>query len=442
VIYNILGMDIPINGEQLESTQLNEESASVSNPEADGSDTVLRDQETFIQNVGQFYNQQMLSDVILRIGDLKFSAHKFVLAKSSDVFMKMLYDHSWSQNVTEEIELTETDECQMVFDKFLKYLYTAEVSINIPSAIGILCLADKYNVTSLKDLCVNYMVENSRSPMVKNALDWYPWAKALHLEKLVKQCTRTITWNGTDIVTSPDWLKMDSDFIKDLLNNSQLIIKNEFTLWEAVTRWLTDESRAIDLEENGRQILPLIRFPQMLASELYCLEQSDLVKQSACSACMAALLSAAYRYRALCLTQASLGVSFNQACYLPRDYTDLTVDTVQMHNALRFGIQVDVKMYRGPVPVESRDGDWKITYRKMQNGAWQLQLYGHETAMVNTEARIQPSILIYNEHDKVIQVHHGETTTISRGKHIDLQISVDEPTQARKLAVLIKPVPS
>ena len=99
-------------------------------------------------------------------------------------------------------------------------------------------------------------------------------------------------------------------------------------------------------------------------------------------------------------------------------------------------------MYRGPVPVENRDGDWKITYRKTPAGTWQIQLYGHETAMVNTEARIQPSILIYNEHDKVIQVHRHETTTISRGNCINMTVNLLNPPIARKLSVLIKPVPS
>ena len=57
-----------------------------------------------------------------------------------------------------EIVLEETPSCQSVFDKFLRYLYTAEVTITISTAVGILCLADKYNVTSLKELCTKYVM--------------------------------------------------------------------------------------------------------------------------------------------------------------------------------------------------------------------------------------------------------------------------------------------
>lgn len=41
--------------------------------------------------------QEALSDVELKIGDARFFAHKFVLAKSSDVFRTMLYERNWSQ---------------------------------------------------------------------------------------------------------------------------------------------------------------------------------------------------------------------------------------------------------------------------------------------------------------------------------------------------------
>ena len=112
----------------------------------------------------------------LQIGEEKYYGHKFVLAKSSEVFRTMLYSQSWTQRVTSsqadhgdpnhfglpEIDLEETEECRKYFDTFLKFLYTAEVSISVESAVGILCLADKYSVTSLKSLCTQYMVEHTR----------------------------------------------------------------------------------------------------------------------------------------------------------------------------------------------------------------------------------------------------------------------------------------
>ncbi len=340
------------------------------------------------------------------------------------------------------MELSETPECVAVFDKFLRYLYTAEISISTSTAVGVLCLADKYNVESLKALCVGYMAENARSPRVRNALSWYAWAKALHLESLVEQCTKTIAWNVHEIITSPEWLSMDMDFICDMLRSSELVIPSEFSLFEAASEWLLHEPHRPQLRENAARLLPLLRFPQMLASQLYQLEQGELATREEVRDELHSLLSKAYRFRALCPFQAELGVSFSEPYYTPRDYVSYTVDNVRMQNTLRFGIQVDVKMFRGAVPVETRDGDWKITYRKPQNNVWSLQLYGHDTAMMNNEARVQPTILVYDENEKVIQVERGAAAVVSRGNCINLQLTIDEPHAARNMAVLLKNVPS
>ena len=87
------------------------------------------------------------------------------------------------------------------------------------------------------------MAENSRSPRVLNALAWYPWAKALHLESLARQCTRTIAWNFDAIVSSDDWVGMDADFVADMAGSSELVVNNEWSVWEALSTWLLHGSR-------------------------------------------------------------------------------------------------------------------------------------------------------------------------------------------------------
>ncbi len=66
---------------------------------------------------------------------------------------------------------------------------------------------------------------------------------------------------------------MDIEFICDMLGGNELVIPNEFSLFEAISRWLMSESHLSSLQEYGNRLLPLIRFPQMFASQLYQLEQ-------------------------------------------------------------------------------------------------------------------------------------------------------------------------
>lgn len=404
------------------------------------SDQILKDELNFIKNVSQFFNQEALSDIVIKVGDVKFYGHRFVLAKSSDVFRTMLYEKNWSQGIKAEITLEETGDCQVVFDRFLRYLYTAEVSISSSTAVGILCLADKYNVNSLKELCTSYMGENSRSPRVHNALKWYSWAKLLGLSSLLKQCSKTLAWNYGDLMASPSWIGMDMDFLCDFLQSSELIVANEFSVWERVSQWLLHEPRQRYIKENTSRLLPLVRFPQMLVPQLHSLEQNDLASDPDCRELLHQLISQAYRFRALCPMQSQLSVSFDDPFYLPRDYTELAVDNVRMQSTLRFGVQVDVKTFRGPVPCELREADWKLTYRK-QGEVWSLAFFCHETALVNGEAHIQPTVIVYNEQDKVIQVHREPKRVCTRGSTMTIQLNMDQPDLARTMSVLIRPIP-
>lgn len=287
---------------------------------------------------------------------------------------------------------------------------------------------------------MNYMVENSRSPKIKNAVQWYPWSKALGLTDLIDQCAKTIAWNSDNLLKLEEWKSMDFDFVYDILKNSELVIPNEYLLFNSVLTWLNQESHLPQLKENAEKLLPLIRFPQMMVNQLFEIEKSVIAENEECKELILALVGKAYRYRSLCPSQVELSISFNDPFYLPRNYTDLAVDTVRMQNTLRFGIQVDVRTYAGPVPTDKREGEWKITYRK--NGDhWTLQIFCHDSATVNGEARIQAAVIIFDEEENVIQVDQANTYTCSRGNNLAMTINVDNSTDSKVMALILKPVP-
>lgn len=401
---------------------------------------ILKDEDNFIQSVSQFFNEEDLSDVTILVGETQYFGHKFVLAKSSDVFRAMLYGDSWTEGTQTDLILTESEECQAVFDVFLKFMYTAEVTITVETAVGILCLADKYNVTSLKSLCVGYMVKNTQSPKVHNALHWYNWAKALHLEELVESCTKTIAWNIEAVLGSKEWHNMDLQFIRDILNNSGLVVGNEFMLYNGLITWLQYETRRENLQENAEALLPLIRFPQMLVGQLYTIEQSEFFSLPEVTGVMKELVNKAYRFRSLCPTQSTLDVTFDDPFYKPRNFLDLAVDSVLVQNTLRFGIQVDVRTYAGPVVSEKRNGEWKITYRKHENN-WNINIFCHDSATINGEAFIEVTVIIFNEDEKVIQVDMVPSTVCTRSNNLALSVNVDNPSDSKNMILLIKPVP-
>lgn len=88
-----------------------------SNSSESETDMTLNALHEHLELTSRFFNNPLLSDVRLRVGKEIYFAHKFLLAKSSDVLATLLYSQHWTLNQS-EILLEEQEECQgEVFEK-------------------------------------------------------------------------------------------------------------------------------------------------------------------------------------------------------------------------------------------------------------------------------------------------------------------------------------
>lgn len=297
----------------------------------------------------------------------------------------------------------------------------------------------------------------AKSPFVKNAVDWYSYAKEFKLNDLKEVCMKTIAWNTVHVLDSDEWLNVDLEFIKDLLFDSDLVVPDEMTLYKSISRWLLfneNEERIINFESNCQQLIPLIRFSQMLETDLFEVENSQLASNNLCSELVKKQLHKAYRFRVL---EDVMVKQYNSMIhtihnhdsfdnwYLPREYTELTVvDKIEIKNTLRVGIQVDVKIYRGPTPKREKLGDWKVIYLTDRSNInrWMLRITCNYTAIMessnNCKARV--TAIVYNNHHTVLQVEHGPTFTFNTQNHYELDLNLCYPNESKELILLIKPV--
>ena len=263
----------------------------------------------------------------------------------------MLFQSHWTQSSMETVQLEEPEDVHPVFDRFLKFMYTSEVSVDADSVIPVLCLADKYCVAGLRNLCTSYMVEQAKLPHAKHAVNYYCFAKALCVNSLMDQCIRTNAWHAEQLLKSQDWVDMDVDLVEDILKSSELVLRNEMSVFNAVKEYVFHESHAEDRDAYAKRLLPFVRFPQMLVQQLYDVETdagAEFLTIPEVAPLLGELVARAYRFRALCPSRTALGIEdFKDNFYQPRDYLDLCVDSINMANTLRFGIQVDVRMFSG-----------------------------------------------------------------------------------------------
>ncbi|XP_061163352.1 BTB/POZ domain-containing protein 17-like [Saccostrea echinata] len=226
-----------------------------------------------IKKLSILYSDPELSDLRLCIGERTFHAHKLILSISSDVFKTMLTSPTWPEAFTSQISLEEEPECQDVFEDFLQYLYTGRIHLSQTSVLPILILADKYNINDLSDVCINYMSSHCVAPPSQSrVISWLKYAIMCDHKQLQEICEEYITWNFQYVMNTPDFMGISSDMLIKFLRSSDIIVDDEYTLYEKVKLWfatykeLKSNSKKLKskLKNIIRSVVPLIKFPMIL----------------------------------------------------------------------------------------------------------------------------------------------------------------------------------
>lgn len=141
-------------------------------------------------------------DVILKVKEKEFRAHKVILMARSSVFAAM-FEHDTAEKQTGIIDIPDCDPDS--FHEFLDYLYCGKTeNISFPSSLHLYKIADKYNVQELKYFCAEYMEQNLTEENVCDAVilaDLYDETKLMSaaqafFNKSLSKIAMTIEWEN------------------------------------------------------------------------------------------------------------------------------------------------------------------------------------------------------------------------------------------------------
>lgn len=189
---------------------------------------------------------------------------------------------------------------------------------------------------SLRYLCSQFMIMKAKPPNVRNGIAWYSIAKQFSLDNLRDVCMKTVAWNIEYLLLSInqiEWFRCEFDFLRDLLSTSNLVLSNEYRLYLSVSEWLLSRSSDTDILTYACELLPLIRFSQMLPIQLHQIEQSLLYQRNnnneQIKDLLQRLLYQAYRFHTLAPLRRDNNNNKPEFLplewYLPRQYTEMNI---------------------------------------------------------------------------------------------------------------------
>ena len=140
----------------------------------------------------------------------------------------MLMNPNWNESREKRIVLGETPSCEAVFEDFLKYLYTGKIALDFATVIPIVSLADKYNVTDLLEIGLDYMSVNIASACQRGQLvSWCQFAGASGHAAVHRLCLDFIKANFGAVAECADFATMELDLLVTLVRSNDLVVADE-----------------------------------------------------------------------------------------------------------------------------------------------------------------------------------------------------------------------
>ncbi|OXA48157.1 Speckle-type POZ protein [Folsomia candida] len=152
-----------------------------------------------------FLSKELADCTFICPGNVELPAHRLILSCKSPVF-KQMFRHDVKE--VREGRIILDDVSGPVFIAFLRFLYTARLPhgtcLDLPLLKDLFKLADKYDVSKLKNLCEFHLFKSVNS---KNAIEMFHFGDMYNGVELKQQALRILQANGVGSLPSLEIVK-------------------------------------------------------------------------------------------------------------------------------------------------------------------------------------------------------------------------------------------
>ncbi|XP_039294308.1 BTB/POZ domain-containing protein 9 [Nilaparvata lugens] len=284
------------------------------------------------EHIGALYLNDAYSDIVLKVDDTRFHAHKVILAARSEYFRALLYG-GMKESHQAEIELKDTS--IEAFKALLKYIYTGHLSLTSVKDIvlDMLGLAHQFGFVELEAAISDYL---RQTLSIQDVCAVFDAARLYHLHYLTKVCTTFMDSHATHIIAHPTFNQLTASGLKELVDRDSFFAP-EVDIFRAVVEWIRANNVAAGAQRDS--ILECVRLPLIsIVDLLTVVRPQQLVKSDT-------ILDAIQ-------TTVSRGVVRRRGCLLPEENMahpkfGTQVLSGEMRSALLNGDSVNYDMERG-----------------------------------------------------------------------------------------------
>ncbi|XP_077978828.1 kelch-like protein 10 [Glandiceps talaboti] len=223
---------------------------------------------------------RQLCDVVIEVDHHEFPAHRNILSACSPYF-RALFTNGMNESLTPTVKIPGV--APRIMDQIIEYAYTREVIVTEDNVVDMIIAADQFHVLGIVERCSDFILDRMTP---ENCLGIRKFARSYYIPTL-DGASHMYILEHFDQVTSDynkeEFLEMPCDELCELINNDDLNVKLEETVFEAVIRWIDydPESRRSCLYHMLSRVRMGIINPEYFISKVKChpyLRDSDECK--------------------------------------------------------------------------------------------------------------------------------------------------------------------
>ena len=197
--------------------------------------------ELLLAKYAQFREQDEFIDVRLKVGKEVFSAHRIVLAASSDYFHAM-FAHGMKEANQEVIELKDENISAAALKNVLDSIYSGNfTAVNEENVFEVLVAADHLQVTSVVQQCCEYL--QTEFVQLRSDMETYcricTIADRHGLKDLQEATQRNMASRYNEVCESEEFLSnINADQLLNLVLRDDLMSPSETFVFKSVMQWI------------------------------------------------------------------------------------------------------------------------------------------------------------------------------------------------------------
>ncbi|KAJ3611857.1 hypothetical protein NHX12_021870 [Muraenolepis orangiensis] len=205
---------------------------------------------SLLEQLKFFYEQKLLTDVVLLVEDSEFPCHKMVLATCSSYFRAMFMS-GLSESKQTHVHLRNVD--PITLQVIITYAYTGNLAINDSTVEPLYETACFLQVEDVLLQCRDYLVKKINA---ENCVRMLSIGDLFSCSELKQSAKRMLEHKFPTVYRQQAFLQLSHELLVDVLSSDNLNVEKEETVREAAMLWLeyNMESRSQHLSSVLSQI--------------------------------------------------------------------------------------------------------------------------------------------------------------------------------------------